>query len=93
MFPALEALAPSAALLLALSLSMADPAEAVISAVDISCRERCEKWCMGNDTPTEIGECLKEKKSSKPICPPSGTRTGTKADPGRLEYHGLDLTG
>jgi hypothetical protein len=60
------------------------PATAVF-AVDISCKERCENWCMGNDTPTGRAQCLKnEKCSSKPACPPDtrGTSSGTKFDPG-----------
>jgi hypothetical protein len=55
------------------------------SAADTSCKERCESWCMGNDTPTGRAECLKtEKCSSKPVCPSDarGTTSGIKSDPG-----------
>jgi len=34
------------------------------------CKERCEKSCMGNDTPTERANCLiREKCSERPACP------------------------
>jgi hypothetical protein len=38
------------------------------------CKEKCEKDCMGNDTPTERAECLKrEKCSDRPACPTKGS--------------------
>jgi hypothetical protein len=48
------------------------------------CKEKCEKSCMGNDTPTERSNCLqREKCSERPACPTEPTAPPPKrVDPG-----------
>jgi hypothetical protein len=48
------------------------------------CKEKCEKDCMGNDTPTERSNCLqREKCGDRAACPKEPTAPPPKrVDPG-----------
>jgi hypothetical protein len=48
------------------------------------CKEKCEKDCMGNDTPTERSNCLqREKCNDRAACPKEPTTPApTRVDPG-----------
>jgi hypothetical protein len=58
------------------------------AAADISCKDRCQNWCMGNDTPTERAECLKREKSASPRAQRRANKccrgSGREALPARL---------
>ena len=42
------------------------------------CKEKCEKDCMGNDTPTERSNCLqREKCRDRAACPKDGAAAQT----------------
>ncbi len=73
---------------LLLSLMIATPAAAEPNnggggATTVDCKEKCQKHCMGNDTPTERANCLaREKCEDRAACPVTAPTTGTKSNPG-----------